>query len=90
MGLNGLEPSTSRLSGVRSNLLSYKPIRLKLAFSPFSFYIKDNFLSLFFLNPAVCTERFLPALPAFAPAKVLNTYFPVTVRLSGTYLYYIY
>ena len=26
VGLNGLEPSTSRLSGVRSNLLSYKPI----------------------------------------------------------------
>ena len=26
MGLNGLEPSTSRLSGGRSNLLSYKPI----------------------------------------------------------------
>ena len=28
MGLSGLEPPTSRLSGVRSNLLSYKPIRL--------------------------------------------------------------
>ena len=25
VGLNGLEPSTSRLSGVRSNHLSYKP-----------------------------------------------------------------
>ena len=25
MGLNGLEPSTSRLSGVRSNQLSYMP-----------------------------------------------------------------
>ena len=28
MGLSGLEPPTSRLSGVRSNLLSYKPINL--------------------------------------------------------------
>ena len=26
VGLNGLEPSTSRLSGGRSNLLSYKPM----------------------------------------------------------------
>ena len=26
VGLNGLEPSTSRLSGVRSNQLGYKPI----------------------------------------------------------------
>ena len=27
MGLSGLEPPTSRLSGVRSNRLSYKPSR---------------------------------------------------------------
>ena len=26
MGLSGLEPPTSRLSGVRSNRLSYKPV----------------------------------------------------------------
>ena len=29
VGLNGLEPSTSRLSGGRSNLLSYKPMSLR-------------------------------------------------------------
>ena len=29
MGLSGLEPPTSRLSGVRSNRLSYKPILFK-------------------------------------------------------------
>ena len=34
MGLNGLEPSTSRLSGVRSNLLSYKPMILAATYSP--------------------------------------------------------
>ena len=30
VGLNGLEPSTSRLSGVRSNQLSYRPLFLFL------------------------------------------------------------
>ena len=35
VGLGGLEPPTSRLSGVRSNQLSYNPIsRTKLMVSP--------------------------------------------------------
>ena len=33
MGLSGLEPPTSRLSGVRSNQLSYKPILKSSDFS---------------------------------------------------------
>ena len=34
MGLSGLEPPTSRLSGVRSNLLSYNPMNLAPTCSP--------------------------------------------------------
>ena len=33
VGLSGLEPPTSRLSGVRSNRLSYKPILVWLVIS---------------------------------------------------------
>ena len=33
MGLSGLEPPTSRLSGVRSNRLSYKPISISQSFA---------------------------------------------------------
>ena len=36
MGSSGLEPPTSRLSGVRSNLLSYEPIHLRGASVPFA------------------------------------------------------
>ena len=48
VGLNGLEPSTSRLSGGRSNLLSYKPVfftRVKAFVSgpyPISLFGGDN------------------------------------------------
>ena len=34
VGLSGLEPPTSRLSGVRSNRLSYKPINLAATYFP--------------------------------------------------------
>ena len=36
VGLSGLEPPTSRLSGVRSNRLSYKPLNLAASYSPIS------------------------------------------------------
>ena len=38
MGLSGLEPPTSRLSGVRSNLLSYKPLYIKPLRVLFTFF----------------------------------------------------
>ena len=34
VGLDGLEPSTSRLSGARSNHLSYRPFLIWLRFDP--------------------------------------------------------
>ena len=40
VGLNGLEPSTSRLSGVRSNQLSYRPMFYLKNFSVFQNYIR--------------------------------------------------
>ena len=41
MGLSGLEPPTSRLSGVRSNRLSYKPV--SKVFLPLSPVLPDFF-----------------------------------------------
>ena len=41
MGLSGLEPPTSRLSGVRSNQLSYKPF----CFRKFFIYSGSHLLS---------------------------------------------
>ena len=43
VGLSGLEPPTSRLSGVRSNRLSYKPLWLRSSLrSPLSHYGGDE------------------------------------------------
>ena len=42
VGLNGLEPSTSRLSGVRSNQLSYRPAFITLYRKTKSFKTKQK------------------------------------------------
>ena len=42
VGLNGLEPSTSRLSGVRSNQLSYRPAFLYIFWKTKSFKTKQK------------------------------------------------
>ena len=52
MGLSGLEPPTSRLSGVRSNRLSYKPISI---WQPPAFPYRHQYsiIGRFRLNPRV-------------------------------------
>ena len=42
VGSSGLEPPTSRLSGVRSNLLSYEPIHLRGVSLPLSPVVEMN------------------------------------------------
>ena len=43
MGSSGLEPPTSRLSGVRSNLLSYEPLSVRSRpFGPLSYLLKSG------------------------------------------------
>ena len=42
VGLDGLEPSTSRLSGVRSNHLSYRPLAGMAGFEPTTFGFGDR------------------------------------------------
>ena len=46
VGIDGLEPSTSRLSGARSNHLSYTPMTLELYFTTNSKTIQlDEFVN---------------------------------------------
>ena len=61
VGLSGLEPPTSRLSGVRSNLLSYKPA-LQLTFNFFFF----GFSSVYSLLSTVYCFGWLRVLFLFA------------------------
>ena len=50
VGLSGLEPPTSRLSGVRSNRLSYKPIFRLPGCHPYSLYCVLGFSVLFYTS----------------------------------------
>ena len=46
VGLSGLEPPTSRLSGVRSNRLSYRPMQGKWVLSSYLLFAVSHFLAL--------------------------------------------
>ena len=74
VGLSGLEPPTSRLSGVRSNRLSYKPI----------FPAFDSSLSSLFLYPSVHggDKRDRTADPLLAK-QVLSQLSYTPISLSG-------
>ena len=74
VGLNGLEPSTSRLSGVRSNQLSYRPMCLWLLRSPYgSLKIKQlkttsySQTSICFFKKLLRKEVIQPHLPIRLP-----------------------
>ena len=73
MGLSGLEPPTSRLSGVRSNQLSYKPILKSFDFSG------DEEIRT--LDPLLA-RQVLSQL-SYTPRVGLNGLEPSTSRLSG-------
>ena len=75
VGLRGLEPPTSRLSGVRSNHLSYKPMFLVLSdlFKPFGGDKRDRtadpLLARQVLSQLSYTPISLGLLPYLAPKK---------------------
>ena len=64
MGLSGLEPPTSRLSGVRSNLLSYRPLR------PLTSIVQKD-ISLF-LRKEVIQPLVLERLPCYDFTPVIG------------------
>ena len=69
VGSNGIEPSTSRLSGVRSNHLSYEPILSRVLSSSSYFFCSSLYLLMCFYKthwkinnkPLLWEESFLPS-----------------------------
>ena len=57
VGLSGLEPPTSRLSGVRSNRLSYKPIFRLPGCHPYSLYCVLGFSVFFYTSIYLRAKR---------------------------------
>ena len=66
VGLSGLEPPTSRLSGVRSNRLSYKPISFYAGCSSLSASLLDTISAIHVFPDSISVIRFC-GLPFTAP-----------------------
>ena len=83
VGLSGLEPPTSRLSGVRSNHLSYKPVAL--LYSSFKFLLGTSklnsavsfvtFLSFLLLRKEVIQPHLPIRLPCYDFTLIINPTF---------------
>ena len=74
VGLPGIEPGTSRLSGVRSNRLSYKPTRLVLKRRG----VRENTVALSLSKSRVgTTNRFVAPLSKPCVRLSPHTAFPV-------------
>ena len=71
VGLGGLEPPTSRLSGVRSNRLSYKPIvpDSVLIPSPCGGDKRDRTVDLLLAKQALSQLSYTPMLAAFSGTR---------------------
>ena len=69
VGLNGLEPSTSRLSGVRSNHLSYGPIYLS------TFKNKQYLFRIILLRKEVIQPHLPIRLPCYDFTPIIDSTF---------------
>ena len=75
VGLNGLEPTTSPLSGVRSNHLSYRPVSIECSYIiPLLFScVNKVFIIFIIMIIELCNPVILPMQPIVDP--VLQAYF---------------